>query len=164
LKQLSHAPTNISWTNQATSPNGLLNVRYRVPNEAGFLMRGRRRKADSRVLLSSASQAASRAHLLAEGPKGKRVIELAGPREYSPRDVAEALGSVVGRPILAQQHADESMAAALSGTGINAEWARLFQELTQGINTGRVSWEGGGYPIWRGETDIQAVLAKFVGK
>jgi uncharacterized protein YbjT (DUF2867 family) len=33
------------------------------------------------------------ARLLAEGGSGKRVIELAGPREYSPRDVAAALAS-----------------------------------------------------------------------
>jgi uncharacterized protein YbjT (DUF2867 family) len=101
------------------------------------------------------------ARLLVEGGSGKRVIELAGPREYSPRDVAAALGRIVGKPIVAQQEPEEGMAAALMGTGMNAEWARLFQELTHGVNTGRVAWEGG-RPLWRGETDVEAVLVSLV--
>jgi uncharacterized protein YbjT (DUF2867 family) len=102
------------------------------------------------------------ARVLAEGGSGKRVIELAGPREYSPRDVAAALGRVVGKPIVAHQEPEEAMAAALLGSGMNAEWARLFQELTHGVNTGRVAWEGG-HPLWRGDTDVETVLQTLVG-
>jgi uncharacterized protein YbjT (DUF2867 family) len=102
------------------------------------------------------------ARLLAAGGSGKQVIELAGPREYSPRDVAAALGRIVGKPIAAQQEPEEGMAAALMGAGMNAEWARLFQELTHGVNTGRVASEGG-HPLWRGETDVEPVLASLVG-
>jgi uncharacterized protein YbjT (DUF2867 family) len=72
------------------------------------------------------------ARLLVERGGGKRVIELAGPREYSPRDVAAALGRIVGKAIVAQQQPEEEMAAALVGAGMNSEWARLFQELTCG--------------------------------
>jgi uncharacterized protein YbjT (DUF2867 family) len=100
------------------------------------------------------------ARLLAEGGNGKRVIELAGPREYSPRDVAAALARVVGKPIAVQQAPEEAMAPALTGAGMNAEWARLFQELTHGLNAGVVVWEGG-HPLWRGETDVEAVLASL---
>ena len=103
------------------------------------------------------------ARLLAEGGSGKRVIELAGPREYSPRDVAAALARIVGKPIAVQQAPEEAMAPALMGAGMNAEWARLFQELTHGLNAGIVVWEGG-HPLWRGETDVQTVLSTLVGK
>lgn len=103
------------------------------------------------------------ARLLAEGGSGKRVIELAGPREYSPRDVAAALTRIVGKPIAVQQAPEEAMAPALMGAGMNAEWARLFQELTHGLNAGIVVWEGG-YPLWRGETDVQTVLSTLIGK
>ena len=102
------------------------------------------------------------ARLLAEGGSGKRMVELAGPREYSPHDVAAALGHVIGKPIVTDQEPEDAMAAALMGAGMNAEWARLFQELTHGVNTGRVAWEGG-HPLWRGETDVEAVLARLVG-
>jgi uncharacterized protein YbjT (DUF2867 family) len=103
------------------------------------------------------------ARLLAEGGSGKRVIELAGPREYSPRDVAAALARTVGKPIAVQQAPEEAMAPALMGAGMNAEWARLFQELTHGLNAGIVVWEGG-HPLWRGETDVQTVLSTLIAK
>jgi uncharacterized protein YbjT (DUF2867 family) len=103
------------------------------------------------------------AHLLVEGGNGRRVIQLAGPKDYSPADVAAALGRAVGKPIVAQQLPAETMESALLASGMmNAEWARLFQELTVGINTGRVAWEEG-HPMWRGETIIEAVLASLVG-
>jgi uncharacterized protein YbjT (DUF2867 family) len=103
------------------------------------------------------------ARLLAEGGSGKRVIELAGPREYTPRDVAAAVGRIVEMAIDVQQAPEEAMAPALMGAGMNAEWARLFQELTHGLNANIVVWEGG-HPLWRGETDLHAVLAKLLGK
>jgi uncharacterized protein YbjT (DUF2867 family) len=65
------------------------------------------------------------ARLLAEGGSGKRVIELAGPREYTPRDVAAAVGRIVGKPIDVQQAPEEAMAPALMGAGMNAEWASV---------------------------------------
>jgi uncharacterized protein YbjT (DUF2867 family) len=102
------------------------------------------------------------AQLLAEGGSGKRVIELAGPREYSPRDAAEVLARIVGRPIDVQQAPEEAMAAALTGAGMNAEWGRLFQELTHGINADIVVWEGG-HPFLRGETELQTVLSTLLG-
>lgn len=54
------------------------------------------------------------------------------------------------------------MAGAMLGAGMNDEWARLFQELTHGINTGRVAWQAG-HPLSRGETDIEAVFASLLG-
>jgi uncharacterized protein YbjT (DUF2867 family) len=101
------------------------------------------------------------ARLLVEGGRGERIIELSGPREYSPNDVAAALGRIVGRAIVAQQHPEEATAAALLAAGMNPEWSRLFQELTHGINTGRVAWEDG-HPSWRGETDVAAVLTALI--
>src|SRR2546427_7529363 len=98
------------------------------------------------------------ARLLSEGGSGKRVIELAGPREYSPRDVAAALARAVGKPIAVQEAPEDAMEPALAAAGMNAEWTRLFKELTHGLNTGVVVWEGG-HPRWRGETDIQTVLS-----
>jgi uncharacterized protein YbjT (DUF2867 family) len=103
------------------------------------------------------------ARLLVEGGRGTRVVELGGPREYSPRDVAAAVSRLAGRPIVAQQGPEDAMPAALASAGLNAEWAGLFQELTHGINTGRVAWEDG-HARLHGETEIDAVLAKLLAK
>jgi len=53
------------------------------------------------------------------------------------------------------------MAAALQAAGMKPELSRLFQELTHGLNMGRVAWEEG-HPMRRGETDVEAVLASLV--
>ena len=120
-------------------------------------------RADKEIpLVATRDIGAAAARLLAEGAGGKRIIELAGPREYSPRDVAAALARVVGKPIAVQEAPEEAIAPAMTAAGMNAEWARLFQELTHGLNSGVVVWEGG-HPLWRGETDVEAVLAAFVG-
>jgi hypothetical protein len=84
-------------------------------------------------------------------------------REYTPRDVAAVVGRIVGKPIDVQQAPEEAMAPALIGAGMNAEWARLFQELTHGLNANIVVWEGG-HSFWRGETDLQTVLSTLLGR
>ena len=49
------------------------------------------------------------------------------------------------------------MPAALTGAGLNAAWARLYQEMTHGMNTGRVDWEEG-KPRVKGTTEVESVL------
>ncbi len=103
------------------------------------------------------------ARLLVEGGQGKRVIELAGPREYSPRDVAAALTRILGKTITVEQGPEEAMIGALTGAGITPAWARLYQEMTHGVNTGHIDWEKGQARV-RGTTEVEAVLAKLLGK
>ena len=43
-----------------------------------------------------------------------------------------------------------------------SQLSRLFQELTHAHNMGRIVWEDG-HPMWRGETDIEAILGSLVG-
>jgi hypothetical protein len=85
-------------------------------------------------------------------------IEPDARTDETERDVAAAVGRIVGKPIDAQQAPEEAMAPALMSSGMNAEWARLLQELTHGLNADIVVWEGG-HPFWRGETDVQTVLS-----
>jgi uncharacterized protein YbjT (DUF2867 family) len=101
------------------------------------------------------------ARLLVEGGRGKRVVELAGPRDYSPRDIAAALSRIVGREVTVQQGPEEAMVDALTGAGVNTAWARLYLEMTHGINTGSITWQPG-QPRVRGTTEIDAVLAQLV--
>ncbi|HEY8088845.1 MAG TPA: NAD(P)H-binding protein [Polyangiaceae bacterium] len=101
------------------------------------------------------------ARLLVEGGRGKRAVQLSGPREYSPRDVATALGRITGKPVELQVGPIEAMAGALQGAGLNAAWAGLYQEMARGLNEGRVIWEQGQAQV-RGTTDIEAVLRRLL--
>jgi uncharacterized protein YbjT (DUF2867 family) len=102
------------------------------------------------------------AKALLEGGKGHSVIELAGPREYTPEDVAAALSRITGTPVVAQQGPEDAMVPVLMGAGLNRHWAELYQELTHALNDGHMAWEGGRARAVRGTTEIDAVLSKLV--
>jgi uncharacterized protein YbjT (DUF2867 family) len=121
--------------------------------------------ADAKIpMVATRDIGTTAAKALVEGGHGKSVIELSGPREYSPRDVAAALGRVTGKTIALQVGPEEAMIPALTGAGLNAHWAELFKEMTHGVNTGHVAFEGGSARPVRGSTEIDAVLAQLVGK
>jgi uncharacterized protein YbjT (DUF2867 family) len=102
------------------------------------------------------------AKALLEGGKGYSVIELAGPHEYTPEDVAAALSRITGKPVAAQHGPENAMVPALMGAGMNRHWAELFQEMTIASNNGHLAWEGGRARFIRGSTEIDAVLSKLV--
>jgi len=121
-------------------------------------------KADRAIpTVASRDIGTTAARALVEGPHGRTVIELSGPREYSPVDVAAALARVTGKPIRAAEGPEEYMIPALTGAGLNAHWAGLFKEMTHGSNTGRVAFEGGTARAVRGTTEVDAVLKTLVG-
>jgi uncharacterized protein YbjT (DUF2867 family) len=114
-------------------------------------------------MVATADIGTTAAKLLVEGGRGKRVVELSGPREYSPRNVAAALSRILGKTITVEQGPESVMIGALTGAGLNAEWARLYQEMTHGVNSGHIAWENGQARV-RGTTDIEVVLRNLVGK
>jgi NAD(P)H dehydrogenase (quinone) len=114
--------------------------------------------------VGTADIGAAAASALLEGGHGKTVIELSGPRDYSPKDVGAALARVAGKAIVVQEGPEEAIVPALMGAGMNAHWAGLFAEMIHGINTGRVAWEGGSARGSRGSTEIDVVLKRLISK
>lgn len=102
------------------------------------------------------------AKALLEGGHGTTVIELAGPKDYTPHEVATALARVVGKPITLQAGPEEAIVGALQGAGLNAHWAELFREMIVGFNHGTIGWERGAAREVRGTTTIDEVLASLV--
>ncbi len=83
------------------------------------------------------------AEALRAGPaKAGRVVELAGPRDYSPEDVAAAFGRALGRPVRVAPLPNEAVAPTLQQFGVGASFASLMAELYRGIESGRVDFEG----------------------
>ncbi len=121
--------------------------------------------ADAKIaMVATRDIGTTAAKALVEGGHGKSVIELSGPRDYSPHDVAAALARVTGQTIELQVGPEEAMIPALTGAGLNAHWAGLYKEMTHGVNTGHVVHEAGSGRAVRGTTEIDAVLAQLVGK
>jgi uncharacterized protein YbjT (DUF2867 family) len=113
-------------------------------------------------MVATADAGTISAKALLEGGKGYSVIELAGPRDYTPEDVATALSRIIGKPVTAQQGPEDAMVSALMAAGLNRHWAGLYQELTHALNDGHMAWEGGRARFVRGATEIDGVLSKLV--
>lgn len=98
------------------------------------------------------------AALLVEGARGHQVIELSGPRDLSPRDVARALSSLLGREIVPEALPNAAIPALLQSFGMSPQNAELMRAMHEGLDGGRINPEGKGARTWRGETTIEHVL------
>jgi uncharacterized protein YbjT (DUF2867 family) len=93
-------------------------------------------------------RAAARA--LKEPATGTRVIELAGPKDQTPEDVARAVGECLGREIRVLGLPIEAAAPAMTSFGMSENAAALYQEMIAGVNAGVVEAEGERTPGWQG--------------
>lgn len=101
------------------------------------------------------------ASLLVEGPPAPgapRIVELGGPARSS-ADVAAVLSTLTGRPIAVAEAPVSAMAATLTGYGFPADVAALYQEMTEGLISGRVDFEGG-HRRATGQVTLEAFLAE----
>lgn len=102
---------------------------------------------------------------LLEPPTGKsQIIELAGPRDYAPRDIAAIVSKIVGQPVAAEAAPLEAVVPAFTSFGISADVAELFRQMYAGIVDGTVAYEGKGARHVRGATDAEAVLRRLLGR
>lgn len=97
------------------------------------------------------------ASLLREGGQGVQVVQLGGPG-VTGNDAAAALTRLVGKPIQAVSAPTDQVVPTLTGFGMPADLAAMYQEMIEGIGTGHVSWEAGQRRI-QGTTTVDTVLA-----
>lgn len=98
------------------------------------------------------------AALLEGAPDRRRVIELAGPRDYTADDVAAALSELTGRVVTAQDVALDALVPTYTALGISRAMAELYREMFAGVASGRVDFEGGAARHVRGSVDIKDTL------
>jgi uncharacterized protein YbjT (DUF2867 family) len=105
---------------------------------------------------------AAAARALLDGPRGTRVIEVAGPQEVSPGDVAAAVGRVLSRPIQVVEAPLEAVVPTFTSFGISENVAGLYREMFQAIRSGKLAWEGGQAELVRGTTTIEQTLTPML--
>ena len=81
------------------------------------------------------------AEQLMVGGKGNRIVELAGPEEYSPNQVAAALGQILGKPVTAQHAPLNAVIPTFKSFGFSDEAAKLFEEMYRSFSTGSIGYE-----------------------
>jgi uncharacterized protein YbjT (DUF2867 family) len=99
------------------------------------------------------------AKALLEPPAGKsEIIELAGPRDYSSREIAAVLTKILGKPVEVAAAPLEAVVPTFTSFGISPNIAGLFQEMYDGIAKGLVTFEGKGTRLVRGNVDAETAL------
>ncbi|MDH5195034.1 MAG: NmrA family NAD(P)-binding protein [Nitrospira sp.] len=79
-------------------------------------------------------------HLIAGG-QGKQIVEMAGPEEYSPEQVAAALGQILGKTVTAQHAPLSAVVPTFKSFGFSDEAARLFEEMYTALSKGAIGYE-----------------------
>jgi uncharacterized protein YbjT (DUF2867 family) len=102
------------------------------------------------------------ADLLTEAWPGKRILNLEGPRQYSPNDVADELGSVLGKPIKAEEVPQTHWTSLYESWGATPAAANMIAEMIEGFNAGLIAFQSGGTEHVQGPTELREVLAGLV--
>ena len=102
------------------------------------------------------------ADLLLEPRGGVRVVELSGPRDPTPADVANALAKRLGRPVRVEALPLEAVEPSFVAAGMTADVARLFREMYGALLDGAIAWEGGAAESRRGRLGPEEVLGPML--
>jgi uncharacterized protein YbjT (DUF2867 family) len=99
------------------------------------------------------------AKALLEPPAGKsEVIELAGPRDYSSRELATILAKIVGKPVEVDAAPLAAVVPTFESFGFSTNAAGLYHEMYAGIANGVVAAEGKGARSVRGSVDAESTF------
>ena len=81
------------------------------------------------------------AERLMAGGRGKQVVELAGPEEYSPEEAAAALGEILRRSVSTQHAPLSAVVPTFTSFGFSQEAATLFEEMYTAFAKGTIGYE-----------------------
>lgn len=111
-------------------------------------------------MVATADVGAEVARLLLEGWEGRRIVEIGS--YCTPARIAEALGTALGRPVVAQPIPRDQWDAVLAHMGLTPEQAVNWGEMQDGFNAGSVDFGRPGTEPIPGTTPPAAVFAEAV--
>jgi uncharacterized protein YbjT (DUF2867 family) len=101
------------------------------------------------------------AEQLIAGGQGRKVVELAGPEDYSPDQTAALLGGILGKTVTAQHAPLSAVVPTFKSFGFSDEAAALFEEMYAGFAKGAIGYE---HPatVMRGRVTLSEAVNEFV--
>ena len=114
-------------------------------------------------MVSTADIGEVAARCLTDPARGRRVVELAGPEDYSPQDIAQTFAAALGKPVKLETHPLDAVIPTFTAAGFSQDLARLFHEMIEGINSGHVAYEGKGATFERGSVTALAAINQMLG-
>lgn len=101
------------------------------------------------------------ARALLDGPRGVRVIELSGPEDLSPSDIAAGFSKILGKPIQVVEAPLDAVVPTFTSFGASEGMARLYREMYEGMASGKVAQEPGEHV--RGTVPLETTLRALLG-
>jgi NAD(P)H dehydrogenase (quinone) len=113
-------------------------------------------------LVATADIGKTGADVLRQEWTGTRYIEVAGPEQYSPNDIARALSSALGRTIEAVAVPREKWTEFFVGQGMPEGRTEPRAEMVDAFNSDWIHFGVPGTEHITGATSLMSVIAKFV--
>ena len=102
------------------------------------------------------------AEQLITGGQGRKVLELSGPEDYSPNDIAAALGKLLKRAVTVQHAPLSAVVPTFKSFGFSDDAARLFEEMYRGFEQSIINYEKTGATHVRGHVTATEALQRLV--
>src|SRR5580698_6520994 len=98
------------------------------------------------------------ANILLESWKGNRVLELEGPKRYSPIDAGKAFAKVLGREVNMRLIPRSQWQEKFVAQGMPADCTGARIEMVEGFNSGWIDFEGDAAEHFMGKLTIEQVI------
>jgi uncharacterized protein YbjT (DUF2867 family) len=115
-------------------------------------------------LVATADIGKAGADVLRQQWTGTRYIEVAGPEQYSPNDIAAALGNALRRTVKAIAVPREKWTEFFVGQGMPEGRTEPRAEMVDGFNSGWIHFGVPGTEHIKGRTGLTTVIAELVAK
>jgi len=102
------------------------------------------------------------AEALLNPASGRRILNLAGPQEYSPEDIAGILASLLDREVRVVNPPLSAAVPTFMKLGFSQDAAKLLEEMYIAANSGKLEFEKEGAEFRRGTTTPRDVFQKLL--
>lgn len=132
-----------------------------VAREAGVLPSAKLPLEAKGETVSALDVGRTAAALLLEPRPGTRIVNLAGPADYSAVDAAAILTKLLGKQVTAVPSPRADMVAGLRAAGIGASYAAALADLYEAVNAGRMGFPPGSGEMRRGAVTLEEALRRL---
>ena len=114
------------------------------------------------VMIATADVGRYAAESLLNPARGRRILNLAGPQEYSPADIAEIVSGLLGRDVRVVNPPLSAAVPAFMKLGFSEDVAGLFRDMHTAANEGKLVFETDGTEFQRGSIAPAEVFQKLL--
>lgn len=100
--------------------------------------------------------------LLLNPADSSRVVELSGPREYSPKDILNILEQNLNRKLALYHYPEKEWRKLWDKEGVDPEMIELLTETYDGLNHQKITFSGNNVESRQGTVAMEEILGKWV--